>query len=58
MYEIHVQRGRKISRAAGQSSYIDIIVIALLETSVADDGERVCIYIYVRAREGDALFSG
>lgn len=43
MYEIHVQRGRKISvRAAGQPSHIDIIVIALLETWVIVGGV-VCV---------------
>jgi len=43
MYEIHVQRRRKISmRASGQSSYIDIIVIALLEMSVIVGG-GVCV---------------
>lgn len=42
MYEIHVQRRRKISmRASDQPSYIDIIVIALLETSVVVGWWRV-----------------
>lgn len=51
MYEIHVQRGRKISvRAASQPSYIDIIVIALLETSVVESGVvcGVCVRACVR----------
>lgn len=44
MYEIHVQRWRKISmRASGQPSYIDIIVIALLEMSVVIGG-GVCVW--------------
>lgn len=52
MYEIHVQRGRKISvRAAGQPSHIDIIVIALLETRLVVGGV-VCV------RAGDARFRG
>jgi len=43
MYEIHVQRGRKISvRAAARPSYMDIIVIALLEMSVVGGG-GVCV---------------
>lgn len=49
MYEIHVQRGRKISvRAAGQPSHIDIIVIALLETRVVVGGV-VCVRAGMRA---------
>lgn len=53
MYEIHVQRpGRKIS-AAGQLSYIDIIVIALLEMSVV--GKAVAC---VRVSAGDARSLG
>lgn len=44
MYEIHVQRRRKISmRASGRPSYIDIIVIALLEMSVVVDS-GVCVW--------------
>lgn len=53
MYEIHVQRGRKISvRAAGQPSHIDIIVIALLETWMVIGGV-VCV-----CASGDARFRG
>lgn len=51
MYEIHVQRRRKISmRASGQPSYIDIIVIALLEMSVVVGG-GVCVWPGMRVFE-------